>query len=188
MTMIAILGASGTIGSALARRLVRSGCRVLLLGRNGEKLAPLSAELGQPMETIDATDSQSLVDKLERAAEGTGGFDGLVSAVNSMLSIRRQLLVQEGLASPDRLRTVAYECRRIRVYPGFVINANCHDGIRDVPKKSRPTIVSTAVRNRDANDRGTSGEKLPSRSDSFKAELKNELFFQYPRIRHISSG
>ena len=85
MTMIAILGASGTIGSALARRLVRSGRKVLLLGRNGEKLAQLSAELGQPAETIDVTDSQSLVDKLERAAEDTGGFDGLVNCIGSLL-------------------------------------------------------------------------------------------------------
>lgn len=85
MTRIAILGATGTIGSALARRLVRSGRNVLLLGRNGEKLAQLSAELGQPTETIDAADSQSLIDSLERAAEGTDGFDGLVNCIGSLL-------------------------------------------------------------------------------------------------------
>ena len=67
--MIAILGASGTIGSALARRLVRSGRNVLLVGRNGEKLAQLSAELGQPTETIDAAHSQSLIDTKQRVTD-----------------------------------------------------------------------------------------------------------------------
>lgn len=85
MTMIAVLGASGTIGGAVARRSGRSGRKVLLLGRNGEKLAQLSAELGQPAELIEAANPQSLIDSLERAAEDADGFDGLVNCIGSLL-------------------------------------------------------------------------------------------------------
>ncbi len=47
---IAILGATGSIGSECARRLDREGYAPLLIGRNEEKLQvqALSDELGHP--------------------------------------------------------------------------------------------------------------------------------------------
>ena len=47
MNSVAILGASGTIGSAVARRLTAAEEKVFLLGRNTEKLEPLARELNQ---------------------------------------------------------------------------------------------------------------------------------------------
>lgn len=48
MKTIAVMGATGTIGSALSARLVELGYRVLLLARNREKLEALSEQLGSP--------------------------------------------------------------------------------------------------------------------------------------------
>ena len=85
MTMTAILGATGTIGSTLARRLVKGGRRVLLVGRDGDKLARLSAELGQPFAVMDATNSQSVIDALQGVAVDNDGLDGIVNCIGSLI-------------------------------------------------------------------------------------------------------
>ena len=85
MSMIAILGATGTIGSTLARRLVHDGRNVLLVARNADKLAPLAAELNQPALTCEAADSSVLLEALERAAEQTDGYLGIVNCIGSLL-------------------------------------------------------------------------------------------------------
>lgn len=50
---IAIIGASGAIGSALARRLKSQNANLILISRTPEKLAALSAELGSPAITLE---------------------------------------------------------------------------------------------------------------------------------------
>jgi 3-oxoacyl-[acyl-carrier protein] reductase len=85
MTSIAILGSTGTIGSALAKQLVAGGRRVLLVGRDRDKLAALSAELNQPFAAIDLTASRSLEEALLEQSERCGGYDGLVNCIGSLL-------------------------------------------------------------------------------------------------------
>lgn len=85
MNTIAILGATGTIGSVLARRLVRQGQSVLLVGRNVEKLSALGQELAQPFVTVDLTASQPLEQALQAAADVQGGLRGLVNCIGSLL-------------------------------------------------------------------------------------------------------
>lgn len=85
MSSIAIIGATGTIGTALARRLVRNGHQVLLVGRNDEKLRTLSTELGQPFATVDLSHSQSLEDALRAYIESHGGLNALVHCIGSIL-------------------------------------------------------------------------------------------------------
>ena len=60
MERVAILGATGSIGSAIARRLSGKGRGVLLVGRNEDKLSALSQELGQPYVCVDFTTSAAL--------------------------------------------------------------------------------------------------------------------------------
>lgn len=84
MSRVAILGATGTIGSTLARRLVRQGQAVLLVGRSEEKLAPLAKELAQPFVSVDLGASQPLLEALEAAA-AEGGLHGLVNCIGSLL-------------------------------------------------------------------------------------------------------
>ena len=50
---IAIIGASGAIGTALARRLKSQHASLVLISRTPEKLAPLSAELDSPALALD---------------------------------------------------------------------------------------------------------------------------------------
>ena len=85
MSSIALLGASGTIGSVLARRLVAAERSVILLGRDESKLAPLAAELGQPYDVVDWTQSQSLEQTLEaRIGQGIV-LGGIVNCIGSVL-------------------------------------------------------------------------------------------------------
>lgn len=85
MSLIAILGATGTIGGVLARRLVQQGHDVLLVGRNEDKLRLLSEELGQPHVTVDLTRSERLEEALRKATDAQGGFHALVNCVGSIL-------------------------------------------------------------------------------------------------------
>ncbi|MDE3002351.1 MAG: SDR family NAD(P)-dependent oxidoreductase [Gemmatimonadota bacterium] len=43
---IVVFGAYGRVGSALARRLAQQGTRLVLSGRNPERLQALAADLG----------------------------------------------------------------------------------------------------------------------------------------------
>ena len=57
----AVFGATGSIGSALARRLAASGGTPWLIGRNADKLAALSAECNQaPFTTVDVLEPESI--------------------------------------------------------------------------------------------------------------------------------
>ncbi len=84
MPRIAILGATGTIGSTLARRLVRGGHDLVLLGRNPEKLSPLASELGQPSAQFDSRSSAALEDAIQTALAGDT-CSGLVNCIGSVL-------------------------------------------------------------------------------------------------------
>jgi NAD(P)-dependent dehydrogenase (short-subunit alcohol dehydrogenase family) len=63
-----ILGGAGGIGSALARRIVASGGRVFLAGRDAGRLATVAVELGAAHGTVDATDADAVDACVDRAA------------------------------------------------------------------------------------------------------------------------
>jgi len=81
----AILGATGGVGKALARRLDSRGARVILLGRDADRLAELSAELGQPWRLVDVTSSESVETVLRDASTETSGLNAIVNCVGSVL-------------------------------------------------------------------------------------------------------
>lgn len=85
MSSTAILGATGTIGSVLARRLAGQGRQLLLVGRTEARLRSLSEEIGQPFVTADLACSQSLEETLRAAADTQGGFHALVNCIGSIL-------------------------------------------------------------------------------------------------------
>lgn len=85
MDRVAILGATGSIGGALARRLVTHGRNVLLLGRNREKLEQLANELSQPFATVDLGNSHSLEAALLHATGANDGLGAIVNCVGSVL-------------------------------------------------------------------------------------------------------
>ena len=82
--VIAILGAYGGIGSALARQLAGKGYRVVLGGRDRESLDSLAAEVGGVGIEVDGRDFQQVQEFVSRAA-GEGGLAGVVNCAGSVL-------------------------------------------------------------------------------------------------------
>ncbi len=78
-----ILGGSGSIGSALARRLIEDGQRVVLSARGEERLSSVAGELGCPWRACEASDAAA-VDSLVKSLAGEG-LSGVVCCVGSIL-------------------------------------------------------------------------------------------------------
>lgn len=81
MNTIAIVGAAGGIGAALARRLRAGGNQVLLIGRSAERLKALAAELNCPTAVADATQAEPL----QQALNSAGALHGIVNCAGSVL-------------------------------------------------------------------------------------------------------
>jgi 3-oxoacyl-[acyl-carrier protein] reductase len=87
-----IVGAAGGIGSAVCRRLAKSGARILLVGRTAEKLEALAAELRSldPAGTYtphvaDATRSADIDAAFAKAVELFGSVHGTANLVGSII-------------------------------------------------------------------------------------------------------
>ncbi|MBX9795649.1 3-oxoacyl-[acyl-carrier-protein] reductase [Sphingomonas sp.] len=76
-----VTGASGGIGSAIAKGLAARGCRLALSGSNAEKLAAFAAELGGDHVTLacDLGDAAAVDALVPRAVESLGKLDTLVN-------------------------------------------------------------------------------------------------------------
>ena len=81
----AILGATGGIGSALARHLAAAGAGLLLGGRRPDRLAELAEETGGAAVTVDGTDFDAVDSFLDRAADLDGQLRGVVNCAGSLL-------------------------------------------------------------------------------------------------------
>jgi NAD(P)-dependent dehydrogenase (short-subunit alcohol dehydrogenase family) len=78
-----VVGATGDIGQAVARRLAQEGANVLAAGRDGGRMAALAGELGArclgTLE-VDLAHEDSITAAVNRAFEIAGNVDILVSA------------------------------------------------------------------------------------------------------------
>ena len=80
-----ILGASGDIGSLVARQLRHSGRNVFLASRPSERLDQLAKELEAPKFEVDATDIAAVQECFVQAASESGPIAGAVNCVGSVL-------------------------------------------------------------------------------------------------------
>ena len=80
-----IFGATGGIGSALARRLSTGGWRLTLAARGRERLETLGNELRAHVEPADATVSKAVENAFAAAYEKFVRLDGVVNCCGSLL-------------------------------------------------------------------------------------------------------
>lgn len=85
MSGFLILGATGSVGSSVARRLLNDGHVVFLAGRDAERLKGLASETGCASASIDASDPDSIDRCFEAAAGALGEVHGVVNCVGSLL-------------------------------------------------------------------------------------------------------
>lgn len=86
---VLVTGASGEVGGAICRALAASGCKVVMWGRNIERLQQLSQALGKNAESfnaVDLLDDQKIEAGLTQLIEG-GSIDGFVHAAAAPLNL-----------------------------------------------------------------------------------------------------
>jgi 3-oxoacyl-[acyl-carrier protein] reductase len=83
--VILITGATGGIGSVIARQLHKNSFQVILSGRCSEKLAALGKELNAPGLLADVTKPDQVEQLIKDTVAVHGRIDGIIHAVGSML-------------------------------------------------------------------------------------------------------
>lgn len=76
-----VYAAGGAIGGAVARTFAREGARLVLTGRDVEKLDALAEELGAETARVDALDEQAVEAHLDSVVDRAGGVDISFNAV-----------------------------------------------------------------------------------------------------------
>ncbi len=85
-TVSLIIGASGAVGTATARRLAAAGQRVHLAGRDPEALAPIASEVGAAgVHTVDARDIAAVKAVVDAVADAEGRLDAATNLAGSIL-------------------------------------------------------------------------------------------------------
>jgi NAD(P)-dependent dehydrogenase (short-subunit alcohol dehydrogenase family) len=90
-----VLGATGGTGSELSRMLADGGARLLVAGRNADRLATLADTLGAEQRVIDATRCDDVAACVTQAVERFGRLDGIANCVGSLLLKPAHLTTEE---------------------------------------------------------------------------------------------
>ena len=81
-----ILGGTGGIGSAVARKLAAEGATVALAARGADRLEKMARELeGSVTGVLDATSTSEVEEYVRSVADANDGIDGIVNCVGSIL-------------------------------------------------------------------------------------------------------
>jgi 3-oxoacyl-[acyl-carrier protein] reductase len=128
---VLITGASGGIGTAIARAMHAQGAVVALSGTRREALDALCADLGErafacPADLRDATESDTLVESAEKAAGPLWALVNNAGMTRDMLALRMsdadwQAVLDVDLSAPFRLARAALR-GMLRRRAGRIIN------------------------------------------------------------------
>ena len=80
-----VVGGSGGIGAAVARRLTTGGCRVVIAARNEDRLRIVTNETGAQAFPLDARDGAAVETLVQTVQTAHGRIDGVVNCAGSIL-------------------------------------------------------------------------------------------------------
>lgn len=123
---VLLTGATGTIGAALARRLVEGGARVTLVARTPAALHGLATAVGGTAVEADLCDPEGLEGLVERVESGQGPVDVLLNNAGAETTgLVTDLSAQELRRTVDLNLTAPLElCRQ--VIPGMLARGSGH--------------------------------------------------------------
>ncbi len=107
--MYLVMGATGSIGKAVCRRLVQAGESLLLVGRSMEKLGPLHEELRQPIVQTSYESSDQVIASIKEVVPEPR-LSGVINCVGSLC------LKPLHLTRDDEFRTVM----EVNLFTSFV--------------------------------------------------------------------
>ncbi|MEQ8208410.1 MAG: SDR family oxidoreductase [Lacipirellulaceae bacterium] len=83
--VIVILGATGSVGTALASHLAAQGTKLLLGGRDRDAIDRLGEQFDCRTSNVEASDGESITAAIELAKKEHGRVDGVVNCIGSVL-------------------------------------------------------------------------------------------------------
>ena len=101
--VLVVVGGAGGIGSAVARRMAARGGRVVLAGRNAERLEEVAGEINAQTIPLDARDSAAVDAMIQSVLASHGRVDGVVNCAGSILLKPAHLISDQEFA--DTLAT-----------------------------------------------------------------------------------
>lgn len=141
-----VTGAGGGVGKAISKRLAAEGCRVVLIGRNREKLAKVALEIGDKKNVLTvATDITKEAEVLSAMEQTISSFDRVDILVNNAGTITDPApfhetsdeqwseLINTNLVGTFRM-TKATIPVMIKNGGGSIVNISSVLGIRSIPK------------------------------------------------------
>ncbi|MGI3778570.1 MAG: SDR family NAD(P)-dependent oxidoreductase [Janthinobacterium lividum] len=130
---VVIVGGTGAIGSALARRVAAAGGAVHLVGRDPARLAALAAELGGTHAVADAMDTDALGRAVALAGPRVAGLAYCVGSI---------VLLPLGRARPEDF----VDAFRLNALGAAVAVAAAGEALRAVPGSGVVLFSSVAAR------------------------------------------
>ena len=141
-----VTGASGGVGKSIARRLASEGCRVVLMGRNRDRLAKAAAETGDKKNTLaivaDITKEAEVLSAIEQTLSSFDRIDILVNnagTINDPVNFHESSdddwdeLIDTNLVGMFRM-TKAVIPLMIKNKGGSIVNISSVLGLRAIPK------------------------------------------------------